>query len=146
MAIDKKVPPEQEETLKQNHDALYLDVRSARELAATPAAGAINIPVMVAKGPGQMQLNLDFVEVAEKVLPKNKKLVVGCMAGGRSQRACEMLEEAGYGDLTNVVGGFGGQRDSSGQVVAPGWKDSGLPVTSELGDSSYAAQRKKAGL
>ena len=41
------------------------------------AAGAINIPVMVAKGPGQMQLNLDFVEVAEKVIPKGRKLVVG---------------------------------------------------------------------
>jgi rhodanese-related sulfurtransferase len=101
---------------------------------------------MVAKGPGQMQLNLDFVEVAEKVIPRAKKLVVGCMAGGRSQRACEMLEEAGFTDLTNVVGGFGGQRDASGKVVVAGWKDAGLPVTTELGDAAYAAQRAKAGV
>ncbi|HYR79405.1 MAG TPA: hypothetical protein VEO55_05330, partial [Candidatus Dormibacteraeota bacterium] len=66
--------------------------------------------------------------------------------GGRSQRACEMLEEAGYTDLTNVVGGFGGQRDASGQVVVVGWRDAGLPVTTELGDASYQAQRVKAGV
>ncbi len=101
---------------------------------------------MVAKGPGQMQLNLDFVEVAEKVIPRGKKLVVGCMAGGRSQRACEMLEEAGYTDLTNVVGGFGGQRDASGKVVVAGWRDASLPVTTELGDASYQELRKKAGV
>jgi hypothetical protein len=28
----------------------------------------------------------------------------------------------------------------------PGWRDAGLPVTSELGDATYQAQRKKAGL
>ncbi len=146
MAIKQQVPPEAHETLKQNPDALYLDVRTEGEFAAGHAAGAINIPVMVAKGPGQMQLNLDFVEVAEKVISKGRKLVVGCMAGGRSQRACEMLEDAGFIDLTNVVGGFGGQRDASGKVVVAGWKEAGLPVTTDLGDSSYAAQKAKAGV
>ena len=125
MAIKQQVPPEAYETLKQNPDALYLDVRTEGEFAAGHAAGAINIPVMVAKGPGQMQLNLDFVEVAEKVIPKGKKLVVGCMAGGRSQRACEMLEEAGFTDLTNVVGGFGGQRDAVRQGRRRGMERSG---------------------
>ena len=146
MAINQQVPPEAFETLKKNPDALYLDVRTEGEFAAGHPEGAINIPVMVAKGPGQMQMNLDFVEVAEKVIPRGKKLVVGCMAGGRSQRACDMLEEAGYTDLTNVVGGFGGQRDASGQVVVSGWRDAGLPVTTELGDASYESQRKKAGV
>jgi len=146
MAIKQQVPPEAYATLRDNPDALYLDVRTEGEFAAGHPAGAINIPVMVAKGPGQMQLNLDFVEVAEKVIPRDKKLVVGCMAGGRSQRACEMLEEAGFTDLTNVVGGFGGQRDPSGQVVVTGWRDAGLPVTTELGDASYAALRSKAGV
>ncbi len=146
MAIKQQVPPEPYATLKDNPDALYLEVRTEGEFAAGHATGAINIPVMVPKGAGQMQLNLDFVEVAEKVIPRGRKLVVGCMAGGRSQRACEMLEEAGFTDLTNVVGGFGGQRDASGKVVVAGWRDAGLPVTTELGDAAYAAQRAKAGL
>ena len=68
------------------------------------------------------------------------------MAGGRSQRACEILEEAGYGDLTNVRGGFGGARDQSGKVVVAGWRDAGLPVSSDLGESSYQSLRGKAGL
>src|SRR5271163_3610265 len=146
MAIKQQVPPEAYETLKQNPDALYLDVRTEGEFAAGHAAGAINIPVMVAKGPGQMQLNLDFVEVAEKVIPKGRKLVVGCMAGGRSQRACEMLEEAGFTDLTNVVGGYGGQRDQTGAVIGKGWRDEGLPVSSDVGDTGYQALRAKAGI
>jgi len=146
MPIKQQTPPEAHETLKQNPDALYLDVRTEGEFAAGHPAGAINIPVMVARGPGQMQLNPEFVDVAEKVIAKGKRLVVGCMAGGRSQRACEMLEEAGFTDLTNVVGGFGGQRDASGKVVVTGWKDSGLPVTTDLGDAAYAAQKAKAGL
>ena len=146
MTIKQQVPPKAYTTLQENPDALYLDVRTEGEFAAGHAAGAINIPVMVAKGPGQMQMNLDFVEVAEKVIPRGKKLVVGCMAGGRSQRACEMLEDAGFTDLTNVVGGFGGQRDASGQVVVAGWQEAGLPVTTELGDAAYAAQRTKAGV
>ena len=146
MAIKQQVPPEAHATLKDNPDALYLDVRTEVEFAAGHAAGAINIPVMVAKGPGQMQLNLEFVEIVVKVISLDKKLVVGCMAGGRSQRACEMLEDAGFIDLTNVVGGFGGQRDASGKVVVAGWKDAGLPVTTELGDAAYAAQRTKAGV
>jgi rhodanese-related sulfurtransferase len=146
MAIKQQNPPEAYETLNHHPGALYLDVRTEGEFAAGHAAGAINIPVMVAKGPGQMQLNPEFLDVAEKVLPRDKKLVVGCMAGGRSQRACEMLEEAGFTDLTNVVGGFGGQRDASGKVLVPGWKEAGLPVTTDLGDAAYSAQRAKAGL
>src|SRR5260370_33262163 len=94
MAIKQQVPPEAFETLKQNPDALYLDVRTEGEFAAGHAAGAINIPAMVAKGPGQMQLNLDFVEVAEKVIPKGKKLVVGCLAGGLARPARGRTESA----------------------------------------------------
>lgn len=86
MPIQQQVPPEAHETLKKNPEALYLDVRTEAEFAAGHPEGAINIPVLVAKGPGQMQLNLEFVEVAEKVIPRDRKLVVGCMAGGRSQR------------------------------------------------------------
>lgn len=146
MAINQQRPPEAHGTLKNNPDALYLDVRTEAEFAAGHPEGAINIPVVFIKGPGKMEVNPDFVEVAEKVLPKTRKLVVGCMAGGRSQRACEMLEEAGYTDLTNVMGGFSGQRDGSGAVVVPGWRDAGLPVSTDISGNSYQVQRKKAGL
>ena len=73
MAIKQQVPPEAYETLKSNPDALYVDVRTEGEFAAGHPADAINIPVMVARGPGQMQLNIDFVEVAEKNGPYGAK-------------------------------------------------------------------------
>ena len=146
MPINQTEPPQAHETLTKNPGAIYLDVRTEGEFAQGHPAGALNVPVVFIKGPGQMQLNPDFVAVAEKVIPKGTQLIVGCMAGGRSQRACEILEEAGYTDLTNVRGGFGGPRDGSGQVVVAGWRDEGLPVSSDVGDAGYQALRKKAGL
>ncbi len=145
MPIKQLKPPEAHEALRANPDAIYLDVRTEAEFAAGHPTGAINIPVVFIKGPGQMEVNPAFLEVAEHALAKHRKLVVGCMSGVRSQRACDMLADAGYSDLSNVVGGFGGQRDASGQVVVAGWRDSGLPVSTDLGDASYAALRKKAG-
>jgi rhodanese-related sulfurtransferase len=147
MPINQVEPPQAHEILKSNPDAIYLDVRTESEFAQSHPAGAINVPVVFIKGPGQMELNGEFADVVAKTLPRDKKLVVGCLAGGRSQRACELLEAAGYSDLTNVRGGFGGARDASGQVVVAGWRDAGLPVSSEVGDnSSYQALRHKAGL
>jgi rhodanese-related sulfurtransferase len=144
MPIKQIEPPQAFATLQENPGAIYLDVRTENEFAQGHPAGAINIPVVFIKG-GQMQTNEDFVAVAEQALAKSAKLVVGCMAGGRSQRACELLEAAGYTDLSNVRGGFGGARDASGAVMVPGWLDAGLPVTTELGDASYVSIRKKAG-
>jgi len=146
MPINQVEPPQAHEILKSNPDAIYLDVRTEPEFAQGHPDGAINVPVVFIKGPGQMELNGEFVDVVAKTLPREKKLVVGCLAGGRSQRACELLEAAGYTDLTNVRGGFGGARDASGQVVVAGWRDAGLPVSTEVGDNSYQALRRKAGL
>lgn len=146
MPIQQLEPPQAYEVLNSNPDALYVDVRTEAEFERGHPTGAVNVPVVFIKGPGEMVPNEEFLAVAEKSFPKNRKLVVGCMAGGRSQRACEILEQAGYTDLTNVRGGFGGARDASGAVIVPGWRDAGLPVSTETGDSSYAAMRRKAGL
>ncbi|MGH7984861.1 MAG: rhodanese-like domain-containing protein [Candidatus Binataceae bacterium] len=145
MAINQLEPPQAYEVLRNDPAAIYLDVRTEAEFAEGHAAGALNIPVVFLKGPGQMQANPEFLEVATKIFPKARKLVVGCLTGGRSQRACEMLEEAGYGDLSNVRGGFGGARDATGAVTVTGWREAGLPVSQETGEASYQALRKKAG-
>lgn len=146
MPINQVEPPQAHEILKSNPEAIYLDVRTEPEFAQGHPEGAINVPVVFIKGPGQMELNGEFVDVVAKTVAPGKKLVVGCLAGGRSQRACELLEAAGYTDLTNVRGGFGGARDAAGQVVVTGWRDAGLPVSSEVGDNSYQALRRKAGI
>jgi len=146
MAINQVEPTQAHAILNDHPDAVYLDVRTEDEFAQGHPAGAINIPVVFLRPGTPPQANDDFIRVAEQALPHDKKLVVGCMAGGRSQRACELLEQSGYTDLTNVRGGFGGARDASGAIVVKGWRDAGLPVSRELGDSSYSTLRKKAGL
>jgi rhodanese-related sulfurtransferase len=146
MPIQQVEPPEAHEILKKGSQAIYLDVRTEGEFAQGHPAGAINIPVIFIKGPGQTEDNSDFLAVVEKVLPRDRKLVVGCLSGARSQRACEILESFGYSDLSNVRGGFGGARDASGQIVINGWRDAGLPVSDQVGEAGYQAQRKKAGL
>ncbi len=146
MPIREQKPSDAHQTLKGTPGAIYLDVRTEAEFAQGHAAGAINVPVVFIKGPGQMQLNPDFVEIVEKILPRTQTIVIGCQSGGRSRRACEILEESGYSELVNVIGGYGGLRDQTGNVVVPGWREAGLPVSSELEDASYASIRKRAGL
>jgi rhodanese-related sulfurtransferase len=146
MPINQVEPRQAYDILQRDPDAVYVDVRTEEEFAQGHPAGAINIPVVFLKPGAAPQPNDSFLDVAQKVLSPDKKLVVGCMAGGRSQRACEILEQAGYSDLTNVRGGFGGARDASGAIIIPGWRDAGLPVSRELGDSTYGALRDKAGI
>ena len=49
------------------------------------------------------------------------------MAGGRSQRACELLAGEGFSNMINMDGGFLGKRDQSGQVLEQGWEACGYP-------------------
>jgi rhodanese-related sulfurtransferase len=128
MAITQTTPPEAYETLTRDANAVYLDVRTVEEFEAGHPAGAFNVPVAFfdpASGPTP---NPNFVAAVERRIDKQTKLLVGCQAGGRSQRACELLAQAGFTDVTNVQGGFGGARDQSGRVVVPGWREAGLPV------------------
>ena len=78
-----------------------------------------------------MQPNLDFLATMQRQFPKDAKLVFGCKSGGRSQRACELLENAGYSTLVNMYGGFHGASDMSGRVIEPGWSACGYETTQE---------------
>ena len=130
--------------LAETKGAVYLDVRSQGEFAAGHPAGAINIPI-AEPGPAGMAFNQEFLAVAEKVLPKEAPLLVGCLSGKRSEAACQVLDQAGYTNLANVAGGFGGVKDVMGRVTQPGWSTLGLPVSSDMGEGvSYASLRKRA--
>ncbi|MFZ5471674.1 MAG: rhodanese-like domain-containing protein [Myxococcota bacterium] len=123
----------------------YLDVRSEPEFESGHPAGALNIPLLHLGASG-MGPNPDFVKVVEATVPKNAKLVIGCQSGGRSMRAAQLLERAGYREVVDQRAGFGGARDMSGQVVEPGWADEGLPVETGLPEGRrYVDLAKKAG-
>src|SRR5437773_5702267 len=129
MEIGETTPPEAYEMLTAHPAAVYLDVRTEAEFEAGHPAGARNVPVVFfdpAGGPPKP--NPDFVAAVSRTIPPTTTLLVGCQMGGRSQHACELLAQAGFTDVTNVQGGFGGARDHSGRVVVPGWREAGLPV------------------
>jgi Rhodanese-related sulfurtransferase len=132
MPIQQINPLEAKEILDQDAEAIYVDVRSIPEFTAGHPIRAVNIPIMH-KGAYGMEPNSEFEKVATAALSKETKLIVGCMAGGRSQKACEILSRKGYTQLYNVYGGFGGGRNPETGEPQPGWKDLGLPVSNENG-------------
>ena len=134
MTIKEITPRQAHETLSADQSAVYIDVRTVQEFANGHPAGAVNIPVAFADPGRGMVLNPDFIRVVEKNFSKDKQIIVGCQAGPRSTRAAGMLLEAGYQDVSNLLGGFGGMRDQMGNIIAPGWSASGLPVSHDNGD------------
>jgi hypothetical protein len=90
-----------------------------------------------------MTPNPDFVKVVSAHFPKDKSIIVGCQAGGRSQLAAELLGKEGFQNVSNMEGGFGGARNAMGQVT-PGWIQQGFPVELEVpAGSSYQSLSRK---
>ena len=142
----KNINPEQaKEILDSDANAVYIDVRTEQEFMNGHVPKSINIPV-VWPDPAtrQMKPNPDFVNVVSAHLAKEKRIIVGCQAGGRSQFAADLLDKDGFQDVSNMQGGFGGARDPMGRVVVAGWSQLGFPVEMESRpESSYAALKNK---
>jgi rhodanese-related sulfurtransferase len=134
-------------TVQQAHQqqasgATYIDVRSVPEFQQGHPAGAVNIPLLhLDPQTRQMRPNPDFVSVVRANFAPEAKLLLGCQMGGRSQQACEVLSTAGFHDVTNVLGGYGG----APQMGHIGWVQAGLPVETSADETrEYEALQKKA--
>ena len=138
MSYANATPDQAHELLQADGGHLYVDVRSVPEFANGHPRGTYNVPIMH-RQPTGMAPNADFLTVMQAHFAPDTKLLIGCQSGARSQRAAEALAGVGYTEVTNVQGGFGGARDAAGQVLQPGWADSGLPVSVEAEEGrSYA--------
>jgi rhodanese-related sulfurtransferase len=126
---------------QQRSGANYLDVRSIPEFEQGHPEGAFNIPLLhFDRSSGQMRPNPDFLEVVRANFPPATPLVIGCKMGGRSQQACEILATAGFHDVANVLGGWGG----APQLGHTGWLQAGLPVeTAADASREYDTLEKK---
>jgi rhodanese-related sulfurtransferase len=144
MAIQEVTPQQAHDLLTADPDAVYIDVRTEREFVNGHPAGAVNIPVAFPDPARGMMMNTDFVKVVEAHFPRDKKIIVGCQAGPRANAAAGLMQQAGFQDISNMLGGFGGMRDQMGNVNAPGWVASGLPVSNDNGEGvSYASLKLK---
>jgi rhodanese-related sulfurtransferase len=122
----------------------YVDVRSIPEYEQGHPQGAKNVPFMHFDA-GRMVLNPEFMQVMEKLFPKDSKLVIGCKSGGRSLQAATLLERIGYKNLVDMRGGFDGEMNPhTGQMGLPGWSRVGLPVETTTVGGSYSELKTKA--
>ena len=91
--------------LENDDNAFVLDVRTEEEVADGIIPNAMNIDIY--KGQG-------FIYEAEK-LDKAKNYYVYCRAGGRSAQACAVMNQLGFNNTYNLVGGFS---EWNGEVVS----------------------------
>ena len=82
--------------LKQDQNAVIIDVRTKEECSEGIIANAINIDIY--KGQG-------FIYKIEE-LEKAKHYYVYCKAGGRSAQACSVMNQLGFENTYNLIGGM----------------------------------------
>ena len=82
--------------LEADTNAVILDVRTEEEWNDGIIPNAINIDIY--KGQG-------FIYAVEE-LDKSKNYYVYCKAGGRSQQACDIMNQLGFENTYNLVGGI----------------------------------------
>ncbi len=145
MPVNQISPVEAKKLLDSVDGTVYLDVRSTVEFDQGHVPDALNIPLLdVDPSSHQMVPNPDFLSVVEAVLPTDRHIICGCAAGGRSNRAAEIMTLAGYQDVQNMAGGFSGARDPMGRLVAEGWSDLDLPVSTGSNEAtSYVSLARR---
>jgi rhodanese-related sulfurtransferase len=82
--------------LQDSNNAVILDVRTEDEVSEGYIPNAININIH--KGQG-------FISDIE-ALDKSKTYFVYCKSGGRSGQACGIMNQLGFQNAYNLLGGF----------------------------------------
>ncbi len=124
--MPERIGPREAQKRIETEGYVYVDVRTVGEFDAGHPKGAYNAPLMI-DGPSGRGPNATMTKAIAKAFPKDAKLVVGCLAGGRAMRAAELLEGAGFTNVVVQRAGWGGVTDAFGRVTEAGWKAEGLP-------------------
>lgn len=90
--------------LKEDQNAVTLDVRTEEECSEGIIPNAINIDIYEGQG---------FIYKIEE-LEKSKNYYVYCKAGGRSAQACSVMNQLGFDNTYNLIGGM---MNWTGEVV-----------------------------
>jgi rhodanese-related sulfurtransferase len=80
----------------------------------------------------------DFVSRVSEMAKPDDTLMVMCRSGGRSAIAANLLAQAGFKNVYNIIDGMEGDANADSDQVAQaqplrdGWKNSGCPWTKKL--------------
>jgi rhodanese-related sulfurtransferase len=125
---------------------LILDVRTPEEhLFVGHPTMAWKIPVISQsyewdsqQGKFPMVFLSDFVARVSEAISPDKTVMVMCRSGGRSAIAINLLAQAGFQNVYNIIDGMEGDVNGDSESVtasdqpASGWKNSGCPWTKQL--------------
>ena len=100
-AVDVTVQKLNEVANDMNDNTLVLDVRTPGEVAEGTIDGA-----------GTIDYNGNDFEAKISQLDKTKTYYVYCKSGGRSSSAVDYMQEQGFTNVHNVLGGFSGYKDA----------------------------------
>ncbi len=84
------------ENFQQDENAIILDVRTEEEVEEKAIPNSLHIDIY--KGQG-------FLDEINK-LDKEKSYYVYCKAGGRSNQACMLMNQLGFENTFNLLGGI----------------------------------------
>lgn len=127
-------------------EVMIVDVRTPEEhLFVGHPTMAWKIPVIAQSyqwdaenGKYPMQLLPDFVARVSEVATPDSTLMVLCRSGGRSAMAANLLAQAGFQNVYNIIDGMEGDVNGDSDSVTAnenpqtGWKNSGCPWTKKL--------------
>ncbi len=127
-------------------NVMILDVRTHEEyLFVGHPPIAWKIPVMAQsydwdaeKGAFPMQLMADFVDRVKQVASPDATIMALCRSGSRSAFAANLLAQAGFSKVYNIIDGMEGDGNGDSEAVAQstqppsGWKNSNCPWTKKL--------------
>lgn len=82
--------------LEQDSEAIVLDVRTADEVALGTIGNPVHLDIY------QPQKFIDGLNA----LDKSKNYYVYCKAGGRSGQACTIMDQMGFANAFNLIGGY----------------------------------------
>jgi rhodanese-related sulfurtransferase len=140
-------PQEAYEMWKADPDGVHiLDVRTFEEYVfGGHVESAQNIPLLFPRfdpqgpaTPGRPpgcsgELNPDFVAEVKQVCQPDDVILVMCSSGGRAAMAVNVLAQAGFTRVYNIIHGFEGDKVGDpgsayyGKPMRNGWKNAGLP-------------------
>ena len=120
------VPPQAAWELFQSGVAVLVDVRTAEE---RKFVGQVPGSVHVAWATGtSLTRNPRFARELEAKVGKDATLLLLCRSGKRSALAAEAAAKAGFPHVFNVLEGFEGELNATGQRgQTDGWRFRGLP-------------------
>lgn len=135
MMIKEIDPKKAFEVLENQKNALLIDVRSKMEYDYVGhPLNAIHVSL---KEPPDWQIQQDYIEKVRSAIKKqfpemdefsDIPLLMLCRSGARSATAGEMLINAGFTNVYNVLQGFEGDKDENGhRNTINGWRFHGLP-------------------